>query len=238
MKQDHYKRTMKSIISLSIIPSRVKLCKETIDSLKLQGLDIYAYIPKELKRNGSKFDGKIPDFFDGVNVKIVEDLGSLSKLWYALDEDTDLIITADDDIIYNTGWARRLIRAYERDSMNVYAYKGRIFDQTRTYKRTKEIVNPPNITSVDIVTGVRGCLYHKKMFENITPKHDVNSPLWFNDDIFISGELAKKNIKRMVIPGMKSQDSDTRWVDRLALGNKQNRWERTNKAINLYNNWW
>src|SRR6056297_1724023 len=129
-----------AIISLTTIPSRLKHgIRPTLESLSKQGYEVYLWIPKVFKRNNVAFDGKIPKYIKklGINCEVVEDRGSITKLYPALSLKDHLIITADDDIIYPKGWADGLISAYYTAPNICYCYRGRIFREgTYEYKRS------------------------------------------------------------------------------------------------------
>jgi hypothetical protein len=219
-----------AIISLTTIPSRIKNIKKTIDSLLMQQLDIYVWIPRVVKRTGEEFDGKMPTFLKNnsrINVEVVEDMGSITKLIPALDLDEDVIITCDDDIYYPIGWASGLLEAHEKFPKYALCYRGRRFPnrQNKQYGSTK-IFHGAEYEFVDIITGVRGALYHKNFFDKKIYNFKNFIPAWFVDDVWISGCLDDRGIKRMCIPNL--QASPIKEVASIAPLFSINNWRNPN----------
>jgi len=206
------------IISLTTIPSRLEQgIQPTLESLSTQGYDVYLWIPKYFKRKGIKFNGNIPSYIKklGIKYNVVEDNGSITKLYPALSLNSNLIITADDDVIYPQSWASNLTKAYNDNPGKAYCYRGRIFKpHTQEYRRTTLIRNKAEPREVDIITGVWGALYHKKFFGNM-PLPIQNKPEYFVDDIWISGHLAEQKIKRICLPNPGIQTGNNHKIDSL-----------------------
>lgn len=238
------------IISLTTIPSRIHLIKPCINSLKQQGLKVYLWIPKYFKRKKMKFDGKIPNFLKHPNIvyEVVEDMGPITKLLPALQLQDDIIITADDDNVYGQKWARRLLNHANKYPKAALCYRGRVFrkpDNPR-YQHTSVIQNVKKATPVDIITGVRGALYHKKFFNNTIHEFTKVPEAFFVDDIWISGKLAEKKIKRLCIPhvdtkvihNLKNIDGLFKINWRRPGDGKKAAQHNNNTVINYFNKYW
>ena len=187
------------IISLTTLPSRLPHIKAGIESLKKQGLPIYLWIPKYVKRLNQKFDGVIPDFLKGINYEVVEDRGSITKLLGGLEVTKDLLITADDDVIYPQDWSQNLIKFYDTlVEKGACCYRGRVFKGTKktSYRNTRLVEKHKEVRKVNIVCGTWGALYHKDMFskEIFVLKHHMV------DDIVISCELHKNKVPVWCLP--------------------------------------
>jgi hypothetical protein len=193
---------MKSIISLTTIPSRVRYIKPCIDSLRQQGLPIYVWLQREVERTGNKFTGEIPEFLQGgdVHTTLVEECGPITKLLPALELGAERILTADDDVIYGEGWAKSLIGL----SRKLYTdcalyYRGRVFrGLNRRYNQTvlKSGLGMPE--AVDIGTGTWGALYRSQFFDDDIFELWKKWPL--NDDLVVNYYLRERGIRRIVIP--------------------------------------
>lgn len=103
---------MKTIISLTSIPSRFPSLGPTLSSLVAQGADeVRLYIPAAYRRFPA-WDGCLPDVPDGVQiVRCAEDLGPATKVLPAVrdfqGQDVQILF-CDDDCRVPPGWARRL----------------------------------------------------------------------------------------------------------------------------------
>lgn len=207
---------MKRIISLTVLPSRLKNIKGTIDSLLSQDEtpdEICVWLPKNAKRDNQPI-GDIPGFLrrDPISMECVNDIGPATKLIPTLkkywDEKETIIATADDDQVYPSGWFSGLLK-YSGIYMNsCIGYRGRrflrfgILRMTYSYKLAKVYlghrVRKPK--KVDIVTGNWGALYRVKFFDEEVFNLDSDSPMFFTDDIWFSGMISKNDITRYVVP--------------------------------------
>lgn len=218
---------MIKIVSLTVLPSRLPHIEKTIQSLTHQEImpdEICVWLPKNPIRD--KEVKEIPDFLhtDALSVKFVEDVGSATKLIPALkkywDEKQTIIVTADDDQIYPEWWFRGLVE-YADDFPNAcLGYRGKRFIRignrilTYSYQLAKfyfcQKINSP--VKVDILTGNWGALYRVGFFNEEVFNVDVNSPLFYTDDIWFSGLLAKNKIEKYVVPAQFSISADKQWT--------------------------
>lgn len=180
----------KTIISITTLPSRLNHIKPCIDSLKRQNIPIYLWIPKYVKRLKEGFDYKLPKYLDGVYIKIVDDLGSLTKLVPALGV-AENIITADDDVIYPDWWASRLIDAYNMGD-GAYCYRGKILEKGLSYNDTECLKN--NSGKINFITGTWGAIYNRNFFKGEKFNYSTT------DDVVISYILKKNDIPIHIIP--------------------------------------
>jgi len=224
-----------AIISLTTLPSRLPKIQTTINSLAKQGLPIHLFIPKRVHRLNQKFNGHVPPKIQNkVEVHVVEDLGPITKLIPGFNID-DVVITADDDMIYPDGWGKGLLNAFNQNPKAVYCYRGRIFKPgIKRYQKTTLIRYKEKPRKVDIVTGVYGAIYHKDFFpERFFERPD--SRMSHVDDIWISGHLAEENIPRYSIPCPgKVRKGDTYNIDDLFSINFQRKHYNNNYAIEKF----
>jgi len=188
---------MSVIISMTTIPSRLPHIEPCVRSLKAQGLPIYVWLPREVERTGDKFDGVVPEFFNNCRVEVVEDRGSITKLLPALDV-ANIVITADDDVVYGANWAAGLLEWHGRIPNAALGYRGRQL-QGRFYNNSLLIVSMgQSPIPVDILTGTWGALYEAHWFDDTLEAE--SETCWWADDLVINKHLRDRNIRRFVIP--------------------------------------
>lgn len=187
---------MRAIISMTTIPSRIQHIGPAVESIRAQGLDWYVWIPQYCKRTNERFDDQFPAFLRGADGAVVADRGPATKLLSAL-KLGDIIITADDDVIYGETWAAGLLWYAEMFPDAALGYRGRRF-YGPSYRQTHLVrrVNAP--TPVDLLTGTWGVLYRAEWFDESIYDEWEEWPL--NDDIVINAHLKRKGIERLVIP--------------------------------------
>ena len=231
------------IISLTTIPKRVEKIKPCIDSLLRQGLIIYLWLSEDYGRPEGQIK-HVPDFLNDsrIRVRFVEDHGSITKLYPAIYlTNVDRILTADDDIVYPDNWAKNLFDASWEYPDDALCYRGRVlnregkrilpYNQSTLYKGA-------NFKKVHLVTGVWGCLYRRKFFDDdffFYRQYDYMSRV---DDIWISGYLEWKGITKRCIPKVdikNAKDDEGKKIYKInALFGKNRRSTFNDDAINLF----
>ena len=110
------KRDMRIIVSLTSYPARIKLVPYTIVSMLNQTVKPDKII---LWLGEDQFpDRKLPKVFDklracGVDIEFREDIGPHTKYFYAMQEyPEDIIITVDDDWVYDSNIVEKLYKSY------------------------------------------------------------------------------------------------------------------------------
>jgi len=207
--------TVKRIISLTVLPSRLEHIGGTISSLLNQSEtpdEVCVWLPKNTRRDNKKID-EIPGFLkqDLIRTEFVEDVGPATKLIPALrkywhDKET-IIVTADDDIEYPREWFGGLIEYSNILKDASLGYRGRKFfgigplklyfyDLAKLYFGHKR--DEPK--KVDLITASWGCLYKVKFFNEEVFSLDLNTPMFLTDDIWFNGQLAKNRVHRFVVP--------------------------------------
>ena len=235
--------TAKKIISLTVLPSRLEHIGGTISSLLNQREtpdEVCVWLPKNTRRDNKKID-EIPGFLknDLIRAEFVEDVGPATKLIPALrkywhDKET-IIVTADDDIEYPREWFGGLIEYSNILKDASLGYRGRKFfgigplklysyDLAKLYFGHKR--DEPK--KVDLITASWGCLYKVKFFTEEVFSLDLDTPMFFTDDIWFTGQLAKNGVNRFVVPMKeKINPADQRLIDALWFINadgKNNNW--------------
>ena len=188
---------MGPIISLTTIPSRIEHIQPCIASLLRQGLPVYLWVQKEVKRTRTMLR-TVPAFLEnvsGLTVAVVEERGPITKLLPALEAGFKTVITADDDLTYGDGWAEGLVEA-RWIQPGVVSYRGRIIVEGQPYNQSTVIKN--TVKNVNFVTGVQGTIYQRKFFEDSIFSEWEDWPM--NDDIVISAHLNRRGIPITVVP--------------------------------------
>jgi len=247
------KKMSKVIVGLTSIPPRFESLHVTLDSLHNQTPKpdkIYLYIADYYERFKQKVTlESLPKFlfdYDLLEIKTGKDYGPISKLFVSLQNETDddsIIVTCDDDLIYDNGWLDALICNSNRLPDKAVGYRGRVLGRTLTYQRTKCISTNrlPNDTAVDIVTAVRGWAYKRKFFhadyilewEKTRKKHPY---IFFNDDIWISGTLEQVNIEKILFANTPVRSHNLKLESSLIKSEGQS--TKTNKQIDLFKKYW
>lgn len=197
------------IVSLTVLPSRVNSAIKCINSLLNQSTKpdkIYIWHPQNCRRDKTVIS-KLPDFYYHPLIENLktEDIGPLTKLLPTVKKEWNnkecKIITADDDVIYPNNWITNLVKASEKSPNCVFCYRGRNFkNEVLKYSNTYLILGQKvskNI-QIDIITGTWGALYKPKFFTEEFFNIDLKSKFFFVDDIWISGNLKKHNVKAYV----------------------------------------
>lgn len=198
-------RNFRVVFSLTTIPKRMTLLHETVADLLLSSIDadiIYVNIPYVNKRLGTEYivSDEMLKLSRNPRVSLIrcEDYGPATKLIPTLNEETDpetLIITADDDIYYPSAYHEELLRSALSNPMVAFGYRGLRFSlmDVPIYLAAYE-------GSVDVIEGFTGAIYRRKFFKNFKIP-EATSPCYFTDDIWISSQLSKHDIKRTLLLG-------------------------------------
>lgn len=145
---------------------------------------------------------------------MVKNTGSYRKLLPALDfaDDMDLIVTADDDILYATNWLKNLLNFSTSETDSIVCCRARllkknIFGNWQNYSKW-DLINEKMKGNNILPTGGAGTVYKKylldvdfltnQFFLEIAPTTD---DLWFrmaslrkNTSVAVFPEIDKKNI--------------------------------------------
>jgi hypothetical protein len=185
---------VRTIISLTTIPSRLATLEPTIDSLLCQGVkadEIRLHVTPSCEGKTIKLPITC--------VHVAKDWGPVTKLYAATDSrfaPDDLIITVDDDIYYKPNWLATILEAANRWPDNAIGFSGwnvgGFLEGTGSY----QFASAPCF--VDVVEGWSGAAYRKRFFDGVDI---LNSPpaFQFVDDVWISSRLHKHGIKRRLV---------------------------------------
>ncbi|WP_233458024.1 glycosyltransferase family protein [Enterobacter asburiae] len=205
-------------INLTTTSSRLGLCSATVWSLinqKKKPDRIVLWISKEayLSDDGVK---NIPEWVydlnrivDIIDVRFVENTGPYRKIINALieAEPSDVLVYADDDVIYGELWLDILLNAFyaNKESIAVASRirltKKNIIGKMQSYSQYNVCLEKKIFNNGYIITGVGGCVLNKNMIkESLLTNKDYISLAPRTDDIWISKILELSNTKVEACP--------------------------------------
>ncbi len=210
------KRAVKTkiLISFTTTPQRIIGIEPMIASLLRQKTDdirIVLWLSRYYWRSGISYGPEeVPEFIRNSPVEIVfdRDYGPCSKLWPALEAETDpdtLIINVDDDTVYPEGAIATLIEYSLNDPFASFGFRGKIFKRSRFRSSlryaTGETIFSTAPKEVDLLTGTHGVIYRRSFF---TPEYFSEFPscpgAQHADDIWTQGHIARNGIRRVCLP--------------------------------------
>ena len=172
------KRDKKLIVSLTSYGYRVDTVFLTIQSIFSQSIKpdkVLLYLAKDefteqnIPENLKRFISR------GLEIIFCKDIKSYKKLIYALKEyPNDLIVTADDDIIYPKFWLEQLYKAYLEDPNYIHCHRVHYMTKDirgRLNKYKKWVVESDRLEASFLVfpTGGAGAIYSLALLnENVT----------------------------------------------------------------------
>lgn len=199
------------ILNLTTTCGRLDLCSATLWSLVNQSLvpdQINLWISKEAYMADEGIQTlpnsiiKLIEHNNLIKVHYVENTGPYRKMIPALRNcsDNDILVYADDDVIYSNLWLKYLIDCY-LENKSEYVVSGRLremkknfFGGYQSYTRFSLVSESEVFRKDFIITGVGGCVLGKKhiaqkyinldSFKTIAPKTD---DLWISKIIKLSG---------------------------------------------------
>jgi glycosyltransferase involved in cell wall biosynthesis len=159
---------------------------------------------------------EIPEWLnqDFISINRTENFGSYRKLLPVIKKakDNDLIITADDDILYGPNWIKSLVELAEKYPHHIVCARARemkknIFGRWQNYSRWN-LISSAKDGMLILPTGVGGAVYRKHLldldflldpgFKKLAPTTD---DLWFrmaslrrNVPVFVCPEIDMESI--------------------------------------------
>ena len=195
------------IVSLTSYPARIGFVDKTIESLIEQSERAHEII---LWLSDSQFPNKEKDLPDdllalrarGLRIEWTRDLKSYKKLVPSLKRyPEDVIITADDDILYPEWWLASLIKRHKESPKNIQVMRAHrvMFDEKFNllpYNNwDKEIVNKPE-SFLNFLTGCAGCLYPPRSLDPEVIRDNIFMLLCpGQDDLWFWAMAIKANTK-------------------------------------------
>ena len=162
-----------------------------LDNEKYNILDLPYEITKYLK--------------NGLEIRFVEDIGSYTKIYYALKEYSEsIIVTADDDIYYPSNWLEKLYYSFITHPEDVQVHRAhRVLmnnNELLPYEKWQKHVKEESARFDNFLTGVGGVLYPPNCFNNEVFRKDIFLKfLPTADDIWLWGMALINNRKIRVV---------------------------------------
>ncbi len=205
---------MRVVVSLTTIPSRLPQLRQILQSLRRQTRKpdaIYLNLPFHFRHRTLGSLPQTPSFLDAfpeVTVLRCEDFGPATKLLPVLKRETSpetLLVTADDDTVYPPEWLHHLAEAANRLPDCALAYRGRQFVRHGNkvlywHSRVVACHTLRRAIPVEILTGTWGCAYRRRFFDDQVFAMDQLPTAMLCDDLWFSGHLARRKVRRLVIP--------------------------------------
>lgn len=216
------KRDPRLIVSLTSYPARINTVYKTINTLLNQTIkadevilwlsdEQFPNLEEDLPQNLLRLKSL------GLTIKWCKDFKSYKKLLPALVEyPEDIIVTADDDVYYQSDTLERLYEAYKKDSKNVYVRRSvRLELQNNKLSRVsarKYGYNClKNASYFNQLMGGSGCLYPPhSLFKDCVNYDIVSQTVPTHDDVYFWTMAVLNNTKIQVIGGF---DVDLHFVE-------------------------
>jgi hypothetical protein len=205
---------MRTVVGLTTIPPRfcalhvalASLCRQTRPPDK-----VYLHVPWNYERFPGEVDiGLVLSVAGKYGVEVVrgEDYGPISKLFVLLLKEADPganIVVCDDDHSYDPGWLAGLAAGIEGDPSSAFGYRGNVLGEGFSFGKSRIVHDVEARAEVDLVSAARGWIYKRSFFgdgciaewQALRRSHPF---VFFNDDVWTSGMLARKGVRRVVLP--------------------------------------
>lgn len=194
------------IVSLTTIPARNGTLGPTLASLLRQTVkptEIRVYLTPGCTKPAES--AKVRCFE-------VMDLGPVTKLSPVADPELPpdtLIVTCDDDVLYESAWLHKLVSRAEGFPNDAVGIRGWNASDFVANPKSGKFVPQRFPHHCDVLEGYAGVGYRKRFFDPHPTQphvlHDMNlaTPLRLIDDVWISGILAHRGITRRIVSDKK-----------------------------------
>jgi Glycosyl transferase family 2 len=240
------------IVSLSTVPDRISNLRPTIGSLLRQTRapdEIVLALPEFSVREQRpyvvpKYISRLP----GVRVlHCAQDWGPATKFIGAIQDElaagrqNTLIMVVDDDRLYPRDAIETYLHYNERLPDAALCFRGAAMPSTLDWDDAKMIraseVREPR--PVAVITGCGSYLIQPRFFDESLWDYSAGPPVAFDiDDIWISGWLSRRAVKRYVVPASAMMKSVLRQRWTVSLNKIPGRQKLNNETIAYFRDAW
>lgn len=206
-------RNPKLIVSLTSYPARIKTVHITINTLLQQSLKpdkVILWLANEQFPNQEK---DLPQELIklktlGLDIEWCEDIKSFKKLVPAMQKyPQDIIVTADDDVYYQSNMLESLYNAYKKNPKNIYVKRSVKLKMENNYPKGissrkymyKHLIEPSYFNQL---MGGSGCLYPPhSLYKDCTNIDIIRNTIPTHDDAYFWAMAVLNKTKIQVIGG-------------------------------------
>jgi len=239
---------MKVILSLTSTFERSNLLFYGIQSILKQSFKpnlILVNLSKNSYLSDSGFS-TLPEWLNKADLKInfVNNIGSYRKLIPALEyaDKDDIIVTADDDILYDVNWLKNLVGGASSEPDSIVCCKARImekniFDNWQNYSNW-DLINE-RIKGFDILPiGAGGVVYRKRLLDlRFLKDHTFLEIAPTIDDLWFRMASLRMNTPIAVFPEIDQQNIYLRHEFGLEEENRYKAKRYNSIVLRVYNRW-
>ncbi len=211
------------IVSLTSIPTRLRTLHFTIESLLRQTRrpnEVILWLSDKIEPQS--LPGRLRNQQKrGLTINFRKDVGSYTKIYYALKEFPDsIIVTCDDDRIYPSAWLADLWQAYRKNPNCVICHRaheisidgnGDVEEYRKWFWLSPGKEGPSHFL---FATGVGGILYPPRVLhEDVLNKELFQKICPFADDIWLNIMAILKNTSRKKVRPYYQEARFTRGVE-------------------------
>ncbi|MBQ8476408.1 hypothetical protein IJ531_05025, partial [bacterium] len=195
------KRTPALIVSLTSYPARINKIHKTINTLLNQTLKpdrLILWLTKE-QFEGIELPSELLKLQElGLEIKYYQDLRSYKKLVPALKEfPDDIIVSADDDLYYQSDWLSSLYSAYLKNPNYIYTRRAcKITNKGSYFTITPHYINNSKPSYKNQLMGGAGTLYPPhSLYQDIFDEEKIKKLIPTYDDIYFWAMAILKGTK-------------------------------------------
>ena len=208
------KRNPQIIVSLTSYPARMPFVHVALNTLLTQTLKPDRVILWLAEEQFPNKENDIPEEVlklknYGLEIRWCEDIKSYKKLLPSLREfPEDIIVTADDDLIYDKDWLEKLYKSYEKtpNCIHVHRVSRLIYHEGNTLTKPSQrsalfsLYSEPSY--LNSVFGGSGCLYPPHtLSEEVFNMENCNKTVGFADDLWFWAMATLKGTKICEVSG-------------------------------------
>ncbi len=231
------------IVSCTTTERRIHMLFYMIESIKKQKVmpDVMYVNISEKSYLSDRGISEIPEWLNQNFIRInrTENIGSYRKLLPVIEEarGNDLVITADDDILYGPDWIKSLVELAEQYPEHIVCPRARemkknIFGRWQNYSRWN-LVSSAKEGMLILPTGGGGAVYRKNLLDLdflMDPAFKELAPT--TDDLWFRMASLRKNVPVFVDPEIDRESIYLKHTDGLEQVNFNRRYRYVDKVLN------